>query len=85
MVFSQSRSWSERIPFNPYERKPAGIVRLFSQSPGGLVTNDDPRYDFAKAELLKSGYFKDNIYCHFTASFVAVSQDPFFRDLFIFT
>ncbi|KZT25560.1 dicarboxylic acid transporter [Neolentinus lepideus HHB14362 ss-1] len=25
-------------------------------------------YDFFKAELLKSGYFDDNIYCHFTAS-----------------
>ncbi|KAJ3482700.1 hypothetical protein NLI96_g6802 [Meripilus lineatus] len=28
-------------------------------------------YDFTKAELLRSGYFNDNIYCHFTASFVA--------------
>ncbi|KAI9450585.1 mitochondrial carrier domain-containing protein [Russula earlei] len=28
-------------------------------------------YDFAKAELLKTPYFKDDIYCHFTASFVA--------------
>ncbi|TFK47395.1 dicarboxylic acid transporter [Heliocybe sulcata] len=28
-------------------------------------------YDFFKAELLKSGYFDDNIYCHFTASFGA--------------
>lgn len=28
-------------------------------------------YDWAKAELLKTPYFNDNIYCHFTASFVA--------------
>jgi len=28
-------------------------------------------YDFFKAELLKSGYFKDNMACHFTASFAA--------------
>ncbi|KAK2467673.1 hypothetical protein APHAL10511_000528 [Amanita phalloides] len=28
-------------------------------------------YDFFKAELLKSGYFRDNIVCHFTASFAA--------------
>lgn len=28
-------------------------------------------YDFFKAELLKTGYFDDNIYCHFTASFGA--------------
>ena len=30
-------------------------------------------YDFFKAELLKSGYFEDNIYCHTAASFAAVS------------
>lgn len=30
------------------------------------------RYDFFKAELLKSGYFDDNIYLHTTASFAAV-------------
>ena len=29
------------------------------------------RYDFFKAELLKSGYFQDNIYLHTTASFAA--------------
>ncbi|KIL58065.1 hypothetical protein M378DRAFT_171031 [Amanita muscaria Koide BX008] len=28
-------------------------------------------YDFFKAELLKTGYFQDNIACHFTASFAA--------------
>ncbi|KDQ55413.1 hypothetical protein JAAARDRAFT_37436 [Jaapia argillacea MUCL 33604] len=28
-------------------------------------------YDFFKAELLKTGYFEDNIICHFTASFGA--------------
>lgn len=28
-------------------------------------------YDYFKAELLRSGYFNDNIYCHFTASFAA--------------
>jgi len=28
-------------------------------------------YDFFKAELLKTKYFNDNIYCHFTASFAA--------------
>ncbi|KAH9173820.1 dicarboxylic acid transporter [Lactarius sanguifluus] len=28
-------------------------------------------YDFFKAELLKTAYFEDNIYCHFTASFAA--------------
>ncbi|KAI0067101.1 mitochondrial carrier [Artomyces pyxidatus] len=28
-------------------------------------------YDFFKAELLKTQYFEDNIYCHFTASFAA--------------
>lgn len=28
-------------------------------------------YDFFKAELLKSGYFQDNIYLHTTASFAA--------------
>ncbi|KAF8623253.1 hypothetical protein AX17_007499 [Amanita inopinata Kibby_2008] len=28
-------------------------------------------YDFFKAELLKTPYFKDNIMCHFTASFAA--------------
>ncbi|KAG6835716.1 hypothetical protein H0H93_015402 [Arthromyces matolae] len=28
-------------------------------------------YDFFKEELLHSGYFQDNIYCHFTASFAA--------------
>jgi hypothetical protein len=31
------------------------------------------RYDFFKAELIQYG-FKDNIYCHFTASFAAVSE-----------
>lgn len=31
-----------------------------------------PRYDFFKAELLKTTYFDDNILCHFTASFAAV-------------
>ena len=30
------------------------------------------RYDFFKAELLKTPYFNDNIMCHFTASFAAV-------------
>ena len=30
------------------------------------------RYDFFKAELLKTPYFDDNIFCHFTASFAAV-------------
>jgi hypothetical protein len=30
------------------------------------------RYDFFKAELLKTRYFEDNIICHFTASFAAV-------------
>lgn len=30
------------------------------------------RYDFFKAELLKTKYFDDNIICHFTASFAAV-------------
>ena len=29
------------------------------------------RYDFFKAELLKTGYFADNIYLHTTASFAA--------------
>lgn len=29
------------------------------------------RYDYFKAELLKTKYFDDNIYCHFTASFAA--------------
>lgn len=29
-------------------------------------------YDFFKAELLKTKYFDDNIYCHTTASFAAV-------------
>ncbi|KAH8116624.1 mitochondrial carrier domain-containing protein [Phellopilus nigrolimitatus] len=28
-------------------------------------------YDYFKAELLKTPYFNDNIYCHFTASFAA--------------
>ncbi|OSC98886.1 mitochondrial carrier [Trametes coccinea BRFM310] len=28
-------------------------------------------YDFFKAELLKTSYFEDNIYCHTTASFAA--------------
>lgn len=28
-------------------------------------------YDFFKSELLKTPYFTDNIYCHFTASFAA--------------
>ncbi|KAI0300110.1 dicarboxylic acid transporter [Multifurca ochricompacta] len=28
-------------------------------------------YDFFKAELLKTSFFEDNIYCHFTASFAA--------------
>ena len=28
-------------------------------------------YDFFKSELLKTKYFEDNIYCHFTASFAA--------------
>jgi len=28
-------------------------------------------YDFFKSELLKTGYFKDNILCHFSASFAA--------------
>ncbi|KAH0828783.1 mitochondrial carrier domain-containing protein [Lanmaoa asiatica] len=28
-------------------------------------------YDFFKSELLKTSYFEDNIYCHFTASFAA--------------
>lgn len=29
-------------------------------------------YDFFKAELLKTGYFEDNINVHVTASFAAV-------------
>lgn len=29
-------------------------------------------YDFFKAELLKTRHFKDDIFCHFTASFAAV-------------
>ena len=29
------------------------------------------RYDYFKSELLKTKYFEDNIYCHFTASFAA--------------
>jgi len=33
------------------------------------------RYDFFKAELLKTPYFEDNIFCHFTASFAAVSLE----------
>ena len=32
------------------------------------------RYDFFKSELIKSGYFDDNIYCHTTASFAAVNN-----------
>jgi len=28
-------------------------------------------YDYFKSELLKTKYFEDNIYCHFTASFAA--------------
>ncbi|KAF8326164.1 mitochondrial carrier domain-containing protein [Amanita rubescens] len=28
-------------------------------------------YDFFKAELIKSGYFRDNMVCHFSASFAA--------------
>jgi len=28
-------------------------------------------YDYFKSELLKTSYFQDNIYCHFTASFAA--------------
>lgn len=35
-------------------------------------------YDFFKAELLKTPYFNDNIYCHFTASFAAVSLCEYF-------
>jgi hypothetical protein len=31
-----------------------------------------PSYDFFKAELLKTAFFKDDIFCHFTASFAAV-------------
>jgi hypothetical protein len=30
------------------------------------------RYDFFKAKLLKTPYFVDSIYLHFTASFIAV-------------
>lgn len=30
------------------------------------------RYDYFKAELIKSGKFEDNLKCHFTASFMAV-------------
>lgn len=33
-------------------------------------------YDFFKAELLKTSFFDDNIYCHTTASFAAVSLSP---------
>jgi hypothetical protein len=47
------------------------------------------RYDFFKAELLKTKYFEDNIMCHFTASFAAVrsfchllSVLPFLSPLF---
>lgn len=35
------------------------------------------RYDFFKAELLKTPYFDDNIMCHFTASFAAVRSSFF--------
>ena len=38
------------------------------------------RYDFFKAELLKTRYFEDNIVVHFTASFAAV-RVPIFYDL----
>lgn len=38
----------------------------------GLLFDDFYSYDFFKAELLKTTFFKDDIYCHFTASFAAV-------------
>lgn len=36
------------------------------------LTRGRHRYDFFKAELLKTRYFEDNIGVHFTASFAAV-------------
>ena len=36
------------------------------------------RYDFFKRELLKTSYFEDNMACHITASFGAVSGFPIF-------
>ena len=40
----------------------------------GFYSHDlrPPRYDFFKAELLKTSYFEDNIIVHTTASFAAV-------------
>jgi dicarboxylate transporter 10 len=38
----------------------------------GLLIDGFYSYDFFKAELLKTRFFKDDIYCHFTASFAAV-------------
>ena len=48
------------------------VLRPFRPLPGrGLTRVLGCRYDFFKAELLKSGYFQDNIYLHTTASFAA--------------
>jgi hypothetical protein len=72
-------SWSwchpKRVPSRPDERESTGIVCApFFRYQRLLIPSSS--YDFFKSELLKTKYFEDNIYCHFTASFAAVRPSP---------
>lgn len=77
MVVSWTRSGPQRFPRCIDEREPAGFVSAPNGSPVRTLMLSLPRYDFFKAELLKTKYFEDNINVHVTASFAAVrTQTP---------
>ena len=69
-IITGTRNGAKRIPRDSHERESTRFVRtrfFFLRCPLILCS-----YDFFKAELLKTRFFKDDIYCHFTASFAAV-------------
>lgn len=63
--------WPERLPKCTDELESTRLVSPSCLQPY-FVPNLVSRYDFFKSELLKTAYFEDNIFCHFTASFAAV-------------
>ena len=70
-IIITTRNGTKRVPCNSYERESTRVVRvLLVHLLGCCLTLYS--YDFFKAELLKTRFFKDDIYCHFTASFAAV-------------
>ena len=72
--------WPERLPKCTDELESTRLVSPCCLQPY-LVPNLVSRYDFFKSELLKTAYFEDNIFCHFTASFAAVC--PLISSFFI--